>query len=663
MRQPLRAALALVLAATGASCRDTTTPPQPAELVPEWSIEQTGTAGRPLAEAPAVRVLGPSGHPVPGVNVEFAVRAGGGSLRGSPARTDANGVARVDGWTLGTDVGFNAVAATLRELPGVEVVFEAVGLPPTCPTLLALEFEIGEIRRFTGDGGGFPCLRFNPDRSAGQQYLLMLENMPLSGGYASALFAGSGSDSLFPYTLTAAHASRVASTSRNRITAAARAYPRPLGTETHAWDFGAGPIYEHEPVPPPGGVPAPALLRADGAPVDLNSRAADPQVGDTIVLFMEAVPRLEIPRGNQKAVIRHVTEHIVIAEDVRLTTTLTREDGGYNTPLTAGDLEAIATEYAAIARAQSDVLFEGRYNTATEAASPPRITAVHSLMYASNIWGYTFSSTNYFVWDFWVATDGETRGLNQHPQRVADNLFMHEVSHMRHWGMLQREGMPPRGNRWLVEGFARFTERLPIAARLLDTATPSRTANVQLPRNDAFNGSYFRDDVPTFLNAGTPMVGGYQHSSFVFDYLADQVALAGGDWMAAVRDLLVSGGRRETLDAAVQRWLPGVTFRELFTRARIALYLDDIGTALPAWTQYHQYQLRSSRPAGSQEAADPRTGWPRIVPGTAIDIADAVPTGAAAGYVIDGSGTVVEALYSLTGPGSDNAIVSITRIH
>jgi hypothetical protein len=114
-------------------------------------------------------------------------------------------------------------------------------------------------------------------------------------------------------------------------------------------------------------------------------------------------------------------------------------------------------------------------------------------MYANSIWGYTYSSSHYFAYDYWVGqTNGTNRLLAQDPQRVADDLFMHEIAHMRHYGMLERAGRTgQRGNQWLVEGFARFSERLPIAHRLLGAVSPSRTANVVLPRNPAFGNAYY----------------------------------------------------------------------------------------------------------------------------------------------------------------------------
>jgi hypothetical protein len=281
------------------------------------------------------------------------------------------------------------------------------------------------------------------------------------------------------------------------------------------------------------------------------------------------------------------------------------------------------------------------------------------------VWGYTYSVSDYFVWDYWINTDGATKGLNQHPQRVADNLFMHEISHMRHFGMLQRNqlGASARGNAWMVEGFARFIERMPIAARLLGTTAPTRTSNVVLPRNPAFNNVYFMDDVPTYLNASSSMFFGYHTSSFVFDYFADQVALQGGDWMAATREFILAGRSRLALNAVTDRWLPGTSFADLFTRARIALYTDDIGTAgLPAWTQYHQFRLRESRPAPDQAAGqDPRVQWVRISTAAPISVSGDVAAGAAAGFIIDGT-SAPTGLIRVTAPSGPHALLSVARI-
>src|SRR5688572_13340867 len=502
---------------------------------------------------------------------------------------------------------------------GVESVFTApfqVVAPVDCgagTVRLELDFAIGQMRRFTMSNGDAPaCLLYDQARNQGQQYLVLFENMPLFGGYDTGVYAGAFTESAFMLRLRTIGGEAV-------TVASARLQPpiAPRGA-IHAWDFGSGPIYEIEPEPPPAGEGEPRLLRA-GRLLDMQSAAADPVVGDTLLVFLNGISRLSIPSGNQKVVVRHVSDELIIAEDARLTSTLPWQNGSFNTPLTPAQLGEIAQNYAAHARVQGNLLFQDRHNNATTAANSGRVIAVHSLMNADNIWGYTFSTGNYFVWDFWVGVaNGSTAGSNQQPQRVADNLFMHEIAHMRHYGLLELHGLPwsnqNRGNKWLVEGFARFTERLPIAARLLGSTQPSRTSNLTLPLDPLFNGAYFRYDVPTFLNAGSSMFEGYQNASFVFDYFADQVSLQGGDWRAALREFLLAAGRPETLDPVVSRWLPGMSFNELFTRARIALYTDDIGHVLPPWMQYHQFHLRASRPPGSASSSDPRNAWPRVIP-------------------------------------------------
>jgi hypothetical protein len=602
---------------------------------------------------------------VPGVAVTAGTEgASGAQLINDIAITDAQGAARF----IALMIASGSDSVRLRfSAPGLDAAAASAAtlLGPIACNPTPLHFELGQIQRIPlSSTPGPACFDFDMGLHHDQQFLLLLENMPRTGKYRDGLFPGPDADSSFHFRLRGLPRSPEGAL---LATALPRVALRPRGTPeraTYAWDFGAGPIYEVEPAEPPGGVPAPMLLRPHGQLLDIASAAADPRVGDTVQVWLDSIPRLQIPAGNQKAVIRHISDELIIAEDVRLGTTLRRETGGFNTPLHPDTMRAIADEYAALARVQSDMLFDRRHNFAVENTNRGRVLAVHSLMNESNLWGYTYSSGFYFVWDYWVGTDGSTGGLNQRVQRNADNLFMHEIAHMRHVGLLQHHGvnLGLRGNRWLVEGFARFSERLPVAARLLGTQEPPRTANLVLPRNPTFGTNYFRDDVPTFLNAGTSMLRGYQHSSFVFDYLADHVALQGGDWRAAVRDFLLAAGREQTLDDVVDRWT-GLSFGELFTRARIALYLDDIGTpGLPAWTQYHQFQLRASRPGGTLSSSDPRVLWLQLVPGSAVEVVDRVAAGAASGFVIDGTSATGSMIFEVSGPATGNAVLSVTRI-
>ena len=83
---------------------------------------QTGAPAGAAVQPPAVRVTDPAGNPLSGVIVEFVVTQGGGVVTGSPARTDAAGVARASGWVLG-GAGAQTVRATSAVLPGASVDF------------------------------------------------------------------------------------------------------------------------------------------------------------------------------------------------------------------------------------------------------------------------------------------------------------------------------------------------------------------------------------------------------------------------------------------------------------------------------------------------------------------------------------------------------------
>ncbi|HUF35810.1 MAG TPA: invasin domain 3-containing protein [Gemmatimonadales bacterium] len=90
---------------------------------------QTATVNTTVALAPAVVVRDLDGNPVAGVPVVFTVTAGGGSVTGGTAGTDAEGIARVGGWRLGTAAGPNGLRARVEgaELAGNPVAFAATG--------------------------------------------------------------------------------------------------------------------------------------------------------------------------------------------------------------------------------------------------------------------------------------------------------------------------------------------------------------------------------------------------------------------------------------------------------------------------------------------------------------------------------------------------------
>jgi adhesin/invasin len=97
---------------------------------------QSATVGSQVSTPPAVRVLDAGFAPVQGVSVTFAVIAGGGSFGGSAVvSTDANGVAAVSSWTLGTVAGTNTLEATAPTLGPIQI--NATGMPGAAASIAA----------------------------------------------------------------------------------------------------------------------------------------------------------------------------------------------------------------------------------------------------------------------------------------------------------------------------------------------------------------------------------------------------------------------------------------------------------------------------------------------------------------------------------------------
>jgi adhesin/invasin len=103
----------------------TATPDAAAAMTPATGDGQSAVTGTNVAVAPAVRVADQFGNPVPGVSVDFVVVQGAGSVTGSPALTDAGGIATAGSWTLGLSPGLNQLNAQAAGTPGF--TFDATG--------------------------------------------------------------------------------------------------------------------------------------------------------------------------------------------------------------------------------------------------------------------------------------------------------------------------------------------------------------------------------------------------------------------------------------------------------------------------------------------------------------------------------------------------------
>ncbi len=102
----------------------TALPDAPDSLAKVSGDGQTGLAGDKLDNPIVVAVLDQYGNGVPGVDVDFTVESGGGSLDSSSTTTDAAGEART-GWTMGSSTGSNTASASSPGLNGDPVAFSA----------------------------------------------------------------------------------------------------------------------------------------------------------------------------------------------------------------------------------------------------------------------------------------------------------------------------------------------------------------------------------------------------------------------------------------------------------------------------------------------------------------------------------------------------------
>lgn len=101
-------------------------PARPATLTITDGNNQSGTVGAPLPQSLVVRVDDQRGQPLPGATVTWTVTSGGGSVDRASGATGSDGTASAR-WTLGTQVGTNALAATTGALAPVSLT--ATGTP------------------------------------------------------------------------------------------------------------------------------------------------------------------------------------------------------------------------------------------------------------------------------------------------------------------------------------------------------------------------------------------------------------------------------------------------------------------------------------------------------------------------------------------------------
>ena len=113
-------------------------PPVPASVQKTAGTDsQIVVVGTTLPVDPSVKVLSADGRPVPGVTVTFTVDGGGGVVTGATPVTDANGVATLGSWRVGTSSGVNSLTVSVGTLP--TIAFHALGRAGPAVALLKTE--------------------------------------------------------------------------------------------------------------------------------------------------------------------------------------------------------------------------------------------------------------------------------------------------------------------------------------------------------------------------------------------------------------------------------------------------------------------------------------------------------------------------------------------
>ncbi|HEX9892332.1 MAG TPA: Ig-like domain-containing protein, partial [Gemmatimonadales bacterium] len=99
---------------------------------------QTAPAGTVVPVAPAVRVTDGSDNPIAGVPVNFTVTGGGGSIMDGSQVTNAQGVATLGQWVLGTSIGPNSLSAAVTGLAS-PIAFSATAVIGPATEIIRLE--------------------------------------------------------------------------------------------------------------------------------------------------------------------------------------------------------------------------------------------------------------------------------------------------------------------------------------------------------------------------------------------------------------------------------------------------------------------------------------------------------------------------------------------
>lgn len=95
--------------------------------------DQSAAVGTPVLIVPSVIVRDASSNPLSGTTVTFSVTSGNGTITDAVATSNAQGIAAVGSWTLGSTAGTNTLQAVASGLTGSPVTFTATGTSSGLP--------------------------------------------------------------------------------------------------------------------------------------------------------------------------------------------------------------------------------------------------------------------------------------------------------------------------------------------------------------------------------------------------------------------------------------------------------------------------------------------------------------------------------------------------
>jgi hypothetical protein len=545
-----------------------------------------------------------------------------------------------------------------RQQASMEVVVRPWPRARSCDTTMALSLDmaVGELRRYRGSDPDLPgCLQYRHSRDAGRRYLVMTERLPVASGAQLPgrrgifLAGAAAADSVIVYVHTPQTSAAQLLAARTQGEAAALS----SGGDRAEWHIGGVHAAELAGTNT-AGVRAVWPAQTSGPRLQAaGAGAAAVAVGDTLVIDgLGGLGRAAGDSISDKAVIRYVGQNLVFAEHVDLFgPRLRRASGAVSGPIPMAEYPRIDAAYGP-GQTQLDRLF-GLPATDSVVLLPEGRELVLNTILPTGVWGTW--RRNIAIIDYWYSSNGTNPGTLQDPLLLANQLIVHEMAHIRH---LQHQPMPPT-LLWSLEGIARFAEHLAFAAHLMGSQAPSRSGNFTAGAVGYPTAPQARThiEMPTAAALSSNFLGGYSGAAHIFDYLADHVEAAGGDGLAAVREVLLGSHARASADAAVARALgEAVTLDELITRARLALVLDDFPTTanLPRWTQYLQYNLPASRPW--------TLDWPVGVPGAALALVRPIAEGRVWGFFIDGDRAFADQDFLLDVTRGGEAVLSIVRI-